>query len=116
LDAIGRILNTIGERLDRTPESDRPGKVLIVMLTDGLENASQEFKSEQIFEMIKHERETYAWEFLFLGANQNAIQVGTHMGVAPTSAVTFDGAPGGAARAFEAIACAASAYRADEVD
>jgi hypothetical protein len=49
LDAIGRTINTIGERLDKTPESDRPGKVIVAILTDGLENASQEFKRKEIF-------------------------------------------------------------------
>ena len=49
LDAIGRTINTIGERLDKTPESDRPGKVIVAILTDGLENASQEFKHKEIF-------------------------------------------------------------------
>jgi hypothetical protein len=59
LDAIGRTINTIGERLDKTPEAERPAKVIVAILTDGLENASQEFKRKQIFKMIKHQREVY---------------------------------------------------------
>jgi len=51
LDAIGRTINTIGERLDKTPEPERPGKVIVAILTDGLENASQEFKRKEIFKM-----------------------------------------------------------------
>ena len=51
LDAIGRTINTIGERLDKTPEPGRPGKVIVAILTDGLENASQEFKRKEIFKM-----------------------------------------------------------------
>ena len=76
LDAIGRTINTIGERLDKAPEPERPGKVIVAILTDGLENASQEFKRKQIFKMIKHQREVYSWEFIFLGARQDAIQTG----------------------------------------
>jgi uncharacterized protein YegL len=102
LDAIGRTINTIGERLDKTPEAERPGKVIIAILTDGLENASQEFSPEQIRLMIEHQREKYAWEFIYLGANQDAIMVGERMGIASGCAVKFDEAPGGTATAFEA--------------
>lgn len=116
LDAIGRTINTIGERLDKTPELERAGKVLIVVLTDGLENASQEFERAQIMSMIKRQREVYSWEFLFLGANQDAIQAGSAIGIAPACSVTFDETPGGMAAAFTAIACASAAYRAGEED
>jgi hypothetical protein len=112
LDAIGRTINTIGERLDKTPEPDRPGKVVIVILTDGLENASQEFKRRQIHSMIKHQREKYGWEFIFLAANQDAIQVGETMGVAPGCAVTFNETPEGASEVFSAVSHAVGAYRA----
>ena len=55
-DAIGLTINAIGERLNKTPEAERPGKVIIAILTDGLENASQEFNRKEIFKMIKHHR------------------------------------------------------------
>jgi uncharacterized protein YegL len=116
LDAIGRTINTMGERLDKTPEPERPGKVIVAILTDGLENASQEFKRKQIFKMIKDQRETYAWEFIFLGANQDAIHAGAQIGIPIANAVTFDEAPGGTARAFKAVSCATAAYRAGEAD
>jgi len=116
LDAIGRTINTIGERLGRTPEPDRPGKVIVAILTDGLENASQEFKRKEIFKMIKHQREVYSWEFVFLGAKQDAISTGAKMGIPIANAVTFSEAPGGAARAFDAVSCVAAAYRAGEAD
>ena len=114
LDAIGRTINTIGEQLDKTPEIERPAKVLIVILTDGLENASQEFKRGQICSMIKRQREVYSWEFVFLGANQDAIQVGQQIGVAPGHAVTFDeNAP---QAAFAAIGQTVAACRASVPD
>jgi uncharacterized protein YegL len=116
LDAIGRTINTIGERLGRTPEPDRPGKVIVAILTDGLENASQEFKRKEIFKMIKHQREVYSWEFVFLGAKQDAISTGAKMGIPIANAVTFSEAPGGTARAFEAVSSVATAYRAGESD
>jgi len=116
LDAIGRTVNTIGERLDKTPEANRPGKVLIVILTDGLENASQEFKRNQIYSMIKHQRDKYAWEFIFLGANQDAIQAGSLIGIPASNAATFNETPEGVFEAFTAVACATAAYRANAPD
>ena len=112
LDAIGRTINTIGERLDKTPERDRPSKVIIAILTDGLENASQEFKPKRIHWMIEHQREIYSWEFIYLGANQDAIEVGEKMGIAPGYAVTFNETPEGASEAFAAVSHTIGAYRA----
>jgi hypothetical protein len=116
LDAIGRTINTLGERLDRAPEPERPGNVIVAILTDGLENASQEFKRKEIFKMIKHQGEVYSWEFVFLGAKQDAISTGAKMGIPIANAVTFSEAPVGTARAFDAVCEAATAYRAGEVD
>jgi uncharacterized protein YegL len=116
LDAIGRTIKTVGERLDYTPEQERPGKVLIVILTDGLENASQEFSLEQINQMIQHQREVYSWEFIFLGAGQDAIQVATVLGFSAASAVQFSGTPEGTAQAFEAISRTSVAYRTGKLD
>ena len=116
LDAIGRTINTIGERLDKTPEPERPAKVIVAILTDGLENASQEFSRQQVFETIKRQREVYSWEFIFLGANQDAIRAATQIGVLRTNAVTFNEAPGGPTQAFQAVSCATAAYRAGDAD
>src|SRR5208282_297454 len=66
-DCIGRTINDLGARLNKTKESDRPGKVVIVIMTDGLENSSTLFKAPQIAEMIKHQQEAYKWHFVFLG-------------------------------------------------
>ena len=112
LDAIGRTINTIGERLDKTPYAERPGKVIVAILTDGLENASQEFKPKQIRSMIEHQREKYSWEFIYLGANQDAIEVGETIGIASGCAVTFNETPEGASEAFAAVNHTIGAYRA----
>jgi len=72
LDAIGKTINKVGERLYCTKESERPEKVIFVILTDGEENRSKEFTKQQIAEMIKHQTEKYNWKFLFLGANQDS--------------------------------------------
>jgi hypothetical protein len=103
---------TIGERLDKTSQAERPGKVIVAILTDGLENASQEFKPKQIRSMIEHQREKYSWEFIYLGANQDAIEVGETMGIAAGCAVTFNETPEGASEAFAAVNHTIGAYRA----
>src|SRR5690606_5309014 len=73
LDAIGTSVDTLGKRLAGLPEERRPEQVIVAILTDGLENASQRYTSERIANMIQHQREKYSWDFIFLGANQDAI-------------------------------------------
>ncbi len=74
LDAVGKTINIVGDRLANTAEDQRPSLVLFVIITDGHENASKEFKLTQIKEKIKHQTEKYNWEFVFLGADQDAFQ------------------------------------------
>jgi hypothetical protein len=66
--------------------------------------------------MIKHRREVHSWEFIFLGAKQDAISTGAKMAIPIANAITFSEAPGGTSRAFNALCEAATAYRAGEAD
>lgn len=93
LDAIGRTVTELGARLDALPENERPGHVIVAIITDGLENSSREYTRQQINDMITHQREKYGWEFIFLAANQDAIAVGASYGVPAGSSMTF--APSG---------------------
>ena len=77
LDAVGRAINETGERLSKMNEADRPGLVVFVVMTDGLENSSQEFSKPRIKEMIQHQQETFGWQFTFLGADQDAFAEAT---------------------------------------
>src|SRR5207244_2961837 len=86
LDAIGDSIDRTGARLRKLAERDRPSKVVVVILTDGLENASRAYSREHVFGMIQHQREKCSWEFVFLGANQDAIQEAANMGIAPAAA------------------------------
>lgn len=95
LDAIGRTIDDVGNRLSNTPESDRPGKVILTILTDGLENASTEYTRDRINEMIKHQREKYSWEFVFLAANQDAFAEGASMGIPSDTTMAFAATPEG---------------------
>jgi uncharacterized protein YegL len=81
LDAIGRTINDVGARLSTTKEEERPSLVLFVIQTDGQENASREYTHEKIKQMIAHQKDTYKWQFLFLGADQDAFQ-GMGLGLA----------------------------------
>ncbi|MBZ2199495.1 VWA domain-containing protein [Occultella gossypii] len=89
LDAIGRLINATGARLAALPEAERPGTVIVGIMTDGLENASKEFSRTQIKAMIGEQTDRYGWQFLYMGANQDAIEVGTGLGVDPGLAVTY---------------------------
>lgn len=81
LDATGRTINEIGERLSKIDEDNRPGLVVIAIITDGEENASHEFTKARIKEMITHQQDNYNWQFTFLGANQDAFSEGHALGI-----------------------------------
>src|SRR5439155_1757405 len=96
LDAVGKTIKETGARLRNLAERDRPSKVIVVILTDGLENASRAYTRKRVFESIRHQRETYSWEFVFLGANQDAVREAGKIGVAPDAALTFAASGAGA--------------------
>lgn len=81
LDAVGKTIIDVGYKLSRTCEDERPGQVIFVITTDGLENASREFTHNKIKELIQHQQEKYDWEFIFLGANIDAIQEASNLGI-----------------------------------
>lgn len=81
LDALGRTINTIGAKLSALPEEERPDKVIFVITTDGLENASREFDKKTIKEMIEHQQSKYSWTFMFLGANMDAVDEASSLGI-----------------------------------
>ena len=90
LDAIGKAISTVGERLSKTKDEDRPGLVVCVISTDGNENKSMEYTRPQIKEMIEHHQKNYNWQFQFLGANIDAIMAGGQMGISPAMAVNLN--------------------------
>jgi hypothetical protein len=72
-DAIGKTVSEIGTILSGKSEDEKPSKVIVAVITDGLENVSKEFTSQRIGDIIKEQQEKYSWEFLFMGADQKAI-------------------------------------------
>jgi len=89
LDAIGRTIDELGARLAALSEKDRPLQVIVAILTDGLENSSQDYTWQQIADVIKQQSEQYRWTFLFLGANQDAIETAAQMNIKATNAAAY---------------------------
>ncbi len=111
LDAIARTIDDLGARLADTPESERPGKVIIAILTDGQENASQHFNIKDVNKRISHQQEKYAWDFLFLGANQDAISTGAQMGIFASNSATFSASSEGTLASHSSLSRKAKAMR-----
>jgi hypothetical protein len=111
LDAISKAVKETGLRLSTIPEADRPGKVVFAIVTDGAENSSIHTTLPQVHEMIKHQREKYSWQFVFLAANQDAMAVGGNMGIARANAMTFAATSAGVASSYNAFTSNVSAYR-----
>lgn len=81
LDAVGRTIDSLGQRLRNMKEKDRPENVIVVILTDGHENSSKEYAKSAIKEMIEHQQNKYNWSFIFLGANQDAFAEAAQIGI-----------------------------------
>lgn len=89
LDAIGQAILEVGTRLSGTAEDQRPERVFVVVVTDGEENRSQRYTHKQVFDQVTIQREKYKWEFVFIGANIDAIKVGQQIGVPISSAMPY---------------------------
>lgn len=90
LDAIGTSVRLASTRLLAIAPEERPKHVVFVILTDGLENASSEFDRKLVFDMIRHQRRQNRWQFMFLGANQDAIAEARGIGIPANAARGFD--------------------------
>ena len=90
LEAICREVDATGRDLAALPATERPEKVIFVIMTDGAENSSlREYPIEEVKKRIECQTNTYKWEFLFLGANIDAFTLGTHFGLAATNISTY---------------------------
>lgn len=111
LDAVGGAIHHIGNVHKYAREEDRPEKTLFVITTDGMENASREYTYEKVKEMIERQKEKYGWEFLFLGANIDAVDVAGRMGIRPERAVNYECDSAGTAVNYRAVGKAVSSLR-----
>jgi len=113
LDAIGKTINKIGNVQKHTAEDERAEKVLFVITTDGLENASREFSYEKIRQMIEHQKIKYGWEFIFLGANIDAIDVAERIGINKDRAANFHADSAGTTLNYQVMSETVSKMRAN---
>jgi hypothetical protein len=88
-DALGRAIVETGERLTAMPEADRPGLVVFVILTDGLNNASREYTRAKVKEMVEHQQTAYKWQFTYLGANQDAFVEAKGLGIPAAASASY---------------------------
>ena len=89
IDAIGGAIHHIGNVHKYAREEDRPEHTIFVITTDGMENASHIYTSDQVKAMVNRQKEKYGWEFLFLGANIDAVETAARFGIAEDRAVDF---------------------------
>ena len=111
LDTIGGAIDHIRDIHRYARPEDVPEHTLFVITTDGMENASHKYSADKVKAMIGHEKEKYGWEFLFLGANIDAVAAAGHIGIGADRAVTFRNDSVGIATNYETVACAVSAVR-----
>lgn len=118
LDAVGKAITETGEYLAKMPEERRPANVLVTIVTDGLENSSQEWTLEQVRELIKRQQDTYKWIVAFIGAGDTA-WMGRDIGTYSVS--TYTGTKSGTQAAYDSASASlvglrsAGVYIAPEV-
>lgn len=111
LDAVGMTVTSVGERLNKTPEEERPEKVIMIITTDGQENASKEYTRDRIKEMIEEQTNKYNWQFIFLGANIDAVSEAESIGIKAEFASNYGANSEGTKSVYATMDCLTSAYR-----
>ena len=111
LDAVGRTINKIGNVQKHTAEDERAEYVMFVITTDGMENASREFSYEKVRRMIERQKSKYGWEFVFLGANIDAIATAERFGIGMDRATNYNADSEGTMLNYEVISETVSCLR-----
>ena len=112
LDAIGRTIQKIANAQKHTAPAQRADKVLFVITTDGYENASREYSYDQIRRMVEREKTEYDWEFLFLGANIDAISTARRFGIGADRADNYHADSQGTQLNYQVVSETVSCMRA----
>ena len=114
LDAIGGAIHHIGNVHKYAREEDRPEKTLFIITTDGMENSSRQYSYEKVKEMVERQKEKYGWEFLFLGANIDAIDVAGKFGIDSNRALNYVSDHKGTQLNYEVLNKTVSEFRASK--
>ena len=99
-DGVGRLITDVGAELASMPETERPGTVVVVVMTDGHENSSVEWTHEAVNAAVKRQESEYSWSFVFLGANMDAVAIGQQMGFSADTSLTYDASDEGVTSAM----------------
>lgn len=113
LDAMGKTIVDIGGKLRDTLEEERPSKVIFVIITDGDENASMEFSYKKVKEMISNQQSKYNWEFIFLGANIDAVKEAENLGIRASRAANYMADKQGTGVVYSSLAENVASFRAE---
>jgi len=114
LDAIGGAIHHIANIHKYARPEDVPAKTLFVITTDGMENSSRRYRADEVRAMIEREKTQYGWEFIFLGANIDAVRTAASFGIGADRAANFHNDAAGTAVNYRAVSQAISAMRSDE--
>ena len=112
IDAIGGAIHHIGNVHKYAREEDRPEHTVFVIITDGMENASHQYSSDEVKRMVRRQQENYGWEFLFLGANIDAVETAAHYGIGADRATNFHNDSQGQTLNYQVVANAVGSIRA----
>lgn len=114
LDAVGRTINKMVHEKRHTPESEQAEHVMFVITTDGMENASREFNYERVRTMIEYQKNNYGWEFIFLGANIDAIKTAERFGIGSDRATNYNADGEGTLLNYQVISETVSCMRKNQ--
>ena len=110
LDAVGKTINHISNIYKYIRPEDVPSKTMFIITTDGLENSSREFSYAKIKSLIE-EKQKLGWEFIFIGANMDAVTEGAKFGIAAERAVNYHADKIGTGNLFDAVSASVSEMR-----
>lgn len=111
LDAVGKAVNETGRRLAALDESQRPNKVIVVVITDGQENSSREHGLKAVRDMVEHQQTKYSWKFIFLGADIDSFAEASRIGISKDFAINFTKSQKGVECLYKGVSQAVSSYR-----
>lgn len=111
LDAVGKTIDDVGDRLDSMDEDEKPANVIFFILTDGHENSSSDYTKERVAEMIEHQEDTYNWEFIYGGANQDAFSEAGALNIKNANTFNYSANSRGVSKSYQSVSSMTTAYR-----
>ena len=115
LDAVGRAVTDVVNRINKAPDDEKPDKVIVMILTDGQENSSSDYTNEKIKSLIEKQQKESSWDFVFLAANQDAFSTGGRLGVCGASTMSYAGTGVGTQSAYQCMANYVTRSRSGQV-